>query len=173
MAEFEPAVQNTLIWEGGYSNNPADSGGETYRGISRNTWPNWSGWAFVDAARPFPNFPATLDLMVGLQGDVVDFYRQNYWRYDAINDQAVANKIFDLAVNVGQVHANKIAQGAVGVTQDGVIGPNTIAAINATSSGSLLDSIISAAMTYHQAIINSHPEDAQFLRGWIRRDQAL
>lgn len=173
MAQFEPAVQATLIWEGKYANNPSDSGGETYRGISRMNWPNWNGWNYVDIERSDPHFPQCLDLNLGLQGNVIDFYRQNYWQYDGINSQAVANKIFDLSVNVGKVHADKIVQCAVGATQDGVLGPNTIAAINATSSGSLLPKIVGAAITYHESIVNTHPEDAQFLRGWIRRDQAL
>jgi lysozyme family protein len=176
MAQFEPAVQNTLLWEGGYSNNPADSGGETYRGISRNNWPNWNGWGYVDIERTEPNFPANLDQNLGLQGNVIDFYRQNYWQYDAITSQAVANKIFDLAVNVGQVHAIKIVQGAVEVKQDGILGPNTIAAINnysPTPNGSLLYVISGAAISYHNQIVNIHPQDAVFLAGWIRRDQAI
>lgn len=173
MAQFEAAVENTLIWEGGYSNNPSDSGGETYRGISRVNWPNWNGWNYIDIERSDPHFPQCLDTNLGLQGNVIDFYRQNYWSYDAINSQAVANKIFDISVNVGKSHAGKIVQSAVGVPQDGVIGPNTIAAINATSNGSLLSKIVESAMAYHQTIVNTHPEDAVFLRGWIRRDQAL
>lgn len=176
MAQFEPAVENTLIFEGGYSNNANDSGGETYRGISRVNWPNWNGWGYVDIERGEPNFPKNLDSNLGLQGNVIDFYRQNYWQYDGINSQAIANKIFDLAVNVGKVHADKIVQGAVGVTQDGVLGPDTIAAINAqsspTSSGSLISKIREAAMAYHQVIVQTHPEDAVFLQGWIRRDLA-
>lgn len=32
-----------LIHEGGYSNDPIDLGGETYKGIARNAHPNWQG----------------------------------------------------------------------------------------------------------------------------------
>src|ERR1035437_4603933 len=104
MSLLEPAIQATLLFEGGYSNNPLDSGGETYRGISRKNWPNWNGWGYADIERSDPNFPHCLDRNLGLQGNVIDFYRQNFWSYGAITSQPVANKIFDLAVNVGKVH---------------------------------------------------------------------
>jgi lysozyme family protein len=170
VASFQPAVQNTELWEGGYANSPSDSGGETYRGISRNNWPYWNGWELIDALQGQAGFPSNLDSNQDLQSRVVSFYQQNYWHYDGINDQAVANKIFDLAVNVGQVHAVKITQQSVGVTQDGVYGPNTEAAINATSNGSLLPLIRQNAEQYHEQIAATHPQDAMFLKGWLRRD---
>ena len=50
MAIFNSAFQITMGNEGGYANNPADSGGETYKGIAKNYWPNWEGWTAVDQA---------------------------------------------------------------------------------------------------------------------------
>ena len=162
MADFQPAVQNTELWEGGYSNHVADSGGETYRGISRNNFPNWNGWAIIDVIDH-----STLDQNSQLQALVVAFYHATFWHYDGINDQAVANKIFDLAVNVGQRHAIKIVQLAVSVIADGVYGPATEAAINCTSN--LLPSIKDQATNYYEQIVQAHPEDAIFLAGWLRR----
>jgi lysozyme family protein len=173
MATFEPAIQNTLVWEGGYANNPHDSGGETYRGIARNKWPAWDGWTQVDSYKSQPNFPHNLDSDSNLLASVIQFYRINFWKYNAIEQQNVADKIFDIAVNVGSGHAHKIAQIAAGVTADGVLGPNTINAINAHPNGSLLPLIVIAAENYHRAIVNTHPEDAVFLKGWLRRDDAI
>ena len=170
MADYTLAVQNTELWEGGYANNPADSGGETYRGISRKNWPNWNGWLMVDAAKNSAGFPHSLDSNSALQGAVVSFYKAAFWQYDGINDQAIANKVFDLSVNVGRVHAIKILQSAVNVPQDGAYGSQTQDAVNSTNSGSLLTLIRSAAELYHEQIVQLHPEDAQFLAGWLRRD---
>lgn len=172
MADFAQAVGKTELWEGGYSNNPHDRGGETYRGVSRNNWPNWEGWPIIDAAKSQPNFPASLDTNSQLQGMVVDFYHQKFWRYDGINDQDVAWKVFDLGVNIGVVHAVKILQQAVGVVTDGIYGPNTERATNAHPYGSLVPVIRISAENYHKAIVQSHPEDAMFLNGWLRRDDA-
>lgn len=178
MATFQSAVQNTLLWEGGYSNDPNDSGGETYEGISRRNWPAWAGWASIDSAKSQPNFPHSLNSNSVLQGNVVDFYRQNYWKYDDILSQAVANKIFDLAVNVGQVHAHKIAQHTVNtlspgthLQEDGILGPASIAAINVLD-GAMLVALRQSAVQYHQSIVASNPQDAEYLAGWIRRDES-
>jgi lysozyme family protein len=172
MALYAEAVQNTEQWEGGYSYNPADSGGETYRGISRKNWPNWVGWTLVDSAKLASGFPKSLDSDLPLQGLIVDFFHQNFWKYDGIRDQAVANKIFDLGVNVGIRHAVILFQRAVQVLDDGIYGPTTEAAINATSSGSLITTVRREAVTYHNEIVSTHPQDAEFLAGWIRRDNS-
>ena len=170
MSSYEQAIAKTELWEGGYSNNPSDSGGETYRGISRNNWPNWSGWVVIDEDKSQPFFPATLDGNSSLQAAVVDFYRQNFWNgYGGINNQDVANKIFDLSVNVGTRHAVSIAQIAAGCSVDGKYGPNTQAAINSHLNGSLLPKIEAAAEQYYRAIVASNPQDARFLKDWIRR----
>jgi len=177
VADFQPAVQNTEIWEGGYANSPSDSGGETYRGISRVNFPNWSGWTLIDAAKNAPLFPRSLDANSVLQAAVVSFYQTNFWHYNGINSQAIANKVFDLCVNMGSHHGITITQlalNSLGVTvrPDGVYGPGTEAAINATPPGSLLPSMKLQAEKYYEAIVVSHPEDSKFLADWIRRADA-
>ena len=162
MAQFQDALAVTIRWEGGLSNNPSDSGGETYEGISRNNFPNWAGWPIIDAG----NYEGNQDL----QGAVVQFYHDNFWKYDGINSQDVATKIFDLGVNVGTVHAIKITQGATNIEVDGIYGQQTEDAINSTDSGSLLAAIRSSAEQYHREVVQTHPQDAIFLNGWLRRD---
>ena len=48
MANFEDAYKKLLIKEGGYVHDSDDSGGETYRGISRRYNPTWEGWDIID-----------------------------------------------------------------------------------------------------------------------------
>lgn len=172
MADFSQAVAKTELWEGGYANNPKDSGGETYRGISRRNWPNWKGWSIVDGQKTQPGFPSSLDLNSPLQGLVIEFYRKNFWQYDGLNDQEVAWKVFDLSVNVGKVPAIKILQKAVGTNQDGVYGPNTERLANSHPQGSLAPMIREAARQYHILVAQTHPKDAVFLTDWLRRDEA-
>ena len=172
MASFQIALAKTELWEGSYSNDPNDSGGETYQGISRNNWPKWTGWPSVDLAKSQPNFPANLDTNINLQGAVVSFYRTNFWQYDNLKDQDVAWKVFDLSVNVGKVHAIKILQQAIGTTLDGVYGPNTERLTNLHPQGSLAPLIRTSAEMYHELIVKDHPQDAEYLLGWLRRDQS-
>src|SRR5487761_1221705 len=150
MADFALAISHTLLEEGGYSDR---SDGETYHGIDRVDWPNWAGWPIIDAACIQPDFPQSLDSNSALQALVVGFYLTNFWKYSGINDQDVANKVFDLSVNVGTRHAVSIAQIAAGCSVDGKYGPNTQAAINSHLNGSLLPKIEAAAEQYYRAIV--------------------
>jgi lysozyme family protein len=172
MAEFSQAISKTLLFEGGYSHNLVDTGGETYQGVSRNNWPKWEGWFLIDLAKTQAHFPVNLTTNSQLQGLVIQFYRCNFWQYDRINDQDVANKVFDLSVNVGKKHGVKILQEAAGVETDGKYGPKTEAAVNAHLYGSLTPIIRIAAENYHKEVVATHPEDAIFLMGWLRRDDS-
>ena len=89
MAEFEPAVKLVLAHEGGYVNNPDDPGGETNFGISKRSYPD------VDVAALTPE-------------GAREIYRRDFWRYDAIADQALANCLLDCAVNQGVEAAAKL-----------------------------------------------------------------
>ena len=48
---FKKALEHMLKFEGGYANDPNDSGGETFRGVSRRNWPKWPGWPLIDRAK--------------------------------------------------------------------------------------------------------------------------
>ena len=105
MTEFENAY-NTVIKgsEGGYVNDPIDCGGETYKGIARNSNPRWIGWAVVDAYKMKKDFtPEMLYQDERLQVLVVEFYKEKYWDLfggDNLNPK-VATELFDQAVNFG------------------------------------------------------------------------
>ena len=172
MGNFQEAIAKTELFEGGYANTPNDSGGETYRGISRHNWPNWIGWRTIDKAKVMPCFPGCLDKNTILQGQVITFYLKNYWQYDGLTDQDVAWKTFDLGVNVGRVHSVKILQQAVGTNLDGVYGPNTERLANSHLPGSLGPMIRTSAVKYYEAIVQSNPQDAVFLKGWLARAEA-
>lgn len=178
MAIFQEAISKTLLFEGGYSNDPSDNGGETYRGISRHSFCHWIGWTLIDGHKSDPDFPKCLDLDQQLQGLVVMFYLNTFWHYDDIQDQDIADKIFDLAVNIGQVHAIKILQLALNqvsnaaLTVEGNFGKRTLAAVNASPKGSLLPVVRFKAAEYHTQIAQSHPQDEKFLKGWLARDAA-
>lgn len=102
MSDFQTAYQLTAINEGGYSNDPTDSGGETYAGISRKNFPHWTGWATVDKYKPMKQGQYIEDH--GLKGLVMMFYEVNFWKpikgY-ALESQELANYLYDTAVNMG------------------------------------------------------------------------
>jgi lysozyme family protein len=118
MADFKIAWAITSKIEAGYSNNSKDKGKETWRGITRVNWPKWLGWVNVDWAKQKLGLSNTVDAPrkvikpledllfaeVALSTLVDSFYKTNYWdpiNLDVENSQAIANKVFDIAVNMG------------------------------------------------------------------------
>ena len=94
-------IQGTLANEGGWNKTPGDSGGETYRGISRNNNPRWAGWAVIDRVG---HSNRVLAANPELQASVVQYYHDNHWAAihgDWIASQYLAYKVFDLTVNRG------------------------------------------------------------------------
>jgi hypothetical protein len=85
MADFN------LFWpilhknEGYYSNDPLDSGGETWEGISRKNNPSWSGWPIIDSYKVLSSFPEILKQDIILQSKVIQFYKSSEW--DPIKDR--------------------------------------------------------------------------------------
>lgn len=124
--------------EGGFSNDPADRGGPTNLGISLRAVRG------LDADRKLSAFlRAELDVDDDGDLDIDDvkgwtrataekFYRAEYW--DAVRGDLLPWPLslimFDAAVNQGAGAAIKVLQRVLRVTEDGVIGPATIAAAN-------------------------------------------
>lgn len=116
MATFNDAFKKLTIAEGGYVNDSDDSGGETYRGVSRRYNPTWKGWDIVDNYKKRHrgvSLNNKLNADNELQKLVADLYKTNYWdifELDDVPSQAVAYQMFDTCVNCGQYAAIKIAE---------------------------------------------------------------
>ena len=109
---FDRAFEIVIGAEGGYSNDPKDRGGETKYGISKRAYP------YLD----IPSL--TLD-------DAKRIYRRDYWEFvagDAL-PWPLNCFVFDAAVNQGVSPAIRLLQTALGVEDDGVIGPQTLSAV--------------------------------------------
>ena len=124
MANYDSAILKVLKNEGGYVNDPADKGGETYKGISRKNWGSWGGWINIDGAKKRSNFPKSLYSNVLLNNLVIEFYKKHFWQpvgCDDIKDQDIADMLVDSAVLEGIRPAVKRAQKICGLTQTGVV----------------------------------------------------
>lgn len=105
MADFTIAYKRTNVFEGFYSDDPKDSGGETLYGIARKkgaSFPEF--WAIVDSYKTKPNFPQNMENDVRLKQMKTSWYKRNYWdvlRADELRSQSLANKLYDISVNKG------------------------------------------------------------------------
>jgi lysozyme family protein len=162
---FDQAFSDTMRREGGYKLHKVegDTGGMTYAGIARNHNPQWPGWAYIDRNETPPTQM------------VRDFYFAGYWRpirgdelrYD------IAASIFDFAVNTSApgrpTVAVKLAQIVAGVEADGVIGPKTVAALNAMEPDKFAAAYFVAKVRRYADIVNRNRSQSKFLLGWLNR----
>jgi lysozyme family protein len=172
MATFTLSLQKTLLHEGGYANDPNDTGGETYKGISCNAHPNWQGWTQIDICKHECNFPKNLDQNTKLQQLVEQFYHTNFWQplnATQIENQAIADSIFDFAVNAGIKTSVRTAQEIIGSKADGILGQKTIEKLNTYNPEHFLSAFTIAKIKHYIACIKNRPTNKTYLYGWIIR----
>lgn len=172
MADYIAAFQKTISNEGGYVNDPDDPGGETYSGVARKIHSKWDGWTTIDMLKRASGFPANLDKDSELQEDITNFYRINFWdkiNGDKIDNQFVAESMFDFAVNAGVGTSASLAQMVVGVKSDGVIGKDSIAAINSFDPEYFLSAFTVAKIARYVNIVKKRPVSRKYFYGWVVR----
>ena len=113
---FDKSFETLLGHEGNYSFDPRDPGGETNFGISKRAYP-------------------ALIIKALTQADAKVIYKRDYWNRAQCDKlpPMLAFAVFDAAVNSGIGQAIRWLQRAVGVADDGVIGPLTLIAIQRQS----------------------------------------
>lgn len=161
MADFLPAFEFMLPHEGGYNFVHGDAGGKTKFGISQKAYPN-------------------LDIESLTLDQAKEIYENDYWNnmYSRIESQSVANKVFDMAVNMGHSRAHKIMQIACircdkgPLTVDGYFGEKTLVAVNSSPETNLLMAIRDQAGAFYRELASDKPSNMQFLKGWLARANA-
>lgn len=154
---FAASLTSVLQHEGGYSNDPLDRGGATNRGITQSVYDDWRR-----AHGQEPRSVRGIDI-----NEVEAIYKKRYW--DAVSGDQLPSGldycIFDFAVNSGPARAARFLQRILGVTEDGKIGPQTIAAAKAADVGKVIADVSAARVAFLQTL----PTYQRFGRGWSAR----
>jgi lysozyme family protein len=158
MAVFEIAAEKTLLTEGGYANTQDDLGGETNGGISKKAYPN-------------------LDIRALTRGQILEIYKRDYWDahdLSSINNQAVANQVFDMFLNTRPLSAATCFQLAIhacgaNIVLDGKMGDNTIMTANSVNQDMLLDKFRLARIRFYLGRVDANHTQQPFLTDWVRR----
>jgi len=149
---FDTAFEKLVGFEGDYSNDKDDPGGATRYGITEQV-ARENGYS--GSMRELP-----LDFAKAV-------YKRKYW--DAIQadslPSAVRYAVFDSAVNSGVGQATRWLQRALGVKDDGVIGPKTLKAITEQQSDGLLRRFLGQRLLF----LTTLPNWPTFAKGWARR----
>jgi lysozyme family protein len=167
MADFDKALGYVLENEGGYSADKHDHGGETMFGISTPTLTEYQT-RFRDLIGKRAH-----DLTLP---EAAKVYHQMFWRFDRVENQRIATKLFDVVVNLGTVNGTKLIQRAVNqsgiatrVQVDGLWGKNTLNAVNYVDPDILMEEIRDRLHAFYSGIVDRDHTQAVFLRGWLRR----
>lgn len=149
---FDQAFEKLMGYEGGYSDNPNDPGGETMYGVTKSV------------AVAFGYMGAMKDLPVEIAKQI---YWTRYWskiQGDQLPD-SIRYAVFDAAVNSGAGQAVKWLQRAIGETDDGILGPKTLATANALNPDGILRRMLAQRLIFMTSLANW----PTFSKGWARR----
>lgn len=145
-----------LASEGSYVNHPSDPGGRTNLGVTQAVWENWVGHAVTEKE------------MRALTPEKVEpLYKRKFWDACRCDDlpSGVDYLVFDMAVNAGVGRSAKLLQNVLGVTQDGAIGPITLAAANSKDSVVIIELFSNVRESFYRSL----PTFGVFGNGWLNR----
>jgi lysozyme family protein len=166
MAKFEGFADKVLRLEGGYVNHPLDRGGPTKYGVILSVWQEYGhdkdGDGDIDA-----------DDIKKLSEDDAKFIAKTiFWDYflaDFIVNQSLAEFIVDWGYNSGRKTVAKIVQRVIKVDADGMVGPQTLKAINGADQEILFEALKIERKVFLNSIIKRRPDQIVFYNGWMNR----
>lgn len=152
----------------GFANDPDDAGGATMCGITLATYRAYCR----RKGYPAPTVFSLRNITYERWRDVLKTLFWDRWKADEIKSQAIANILVDWVWTSG-VYGIKIPQRLLGVSQDGIVGPKTIAAVNASNQAELFSQIHEARIRFVEDIVRRRPSQQRFIKGWKRRINAI
>lgn len=158
--EFEKCLPDTLIEEGGYSNDAHDPGGMTMRGVTQREYDRW---------RRALDMPTRWVKQIS-DDEIRTIYHDDYWLPDCPEMPIGLNLcLFDTNVNNGPHEAIVLLQRTLGIADDGFWGPETEHEVKSITPGEvvpLIKRFCSVRGAYYQSLRNFK----FFGRDWMRRD---
>jgi lysozyme family protein len=171
----ERLIDEVIDREGGYSNHPADRGGET-------------NWGITNAVARADGYHGPMRDLPRARAEAI--YRRLYWLAPALDRVAeraplLAAELFDTGVNMGPAVAvcflqralNALNRGASDypdLVLDGRVGPRTLAALDAflAHRGPVGETVLVRAVEALQgerylALAEARPANEAFLYGWL------
>lgn len=157
---FDQAFDRLIGAEGGFTKDRNDPGNWTGGrvGVGRLLGTKYGLAANTYGALDIPNI--TLE-------QAKDIYYEDWWLKAGgdVFDAALLYQMWDFAVNAGMGNAKRVLQRTVGAVDDGIVGPRTIAAVQAMDLNDLLFKY-NANKIRHYTSLSTWPT---FGRGWMNR----
>lgn len=168
MANSSKLIPFILQWEGGFVNDPDDLGGATNKGITIGAFTEYK-------KRKGQKAPTVTDLKNISDAEWRDVFKSLYWdrwKADEIKNQSVANILVDWVWASGS-HGIKRPQRLLGVKADGIVGKQTIAALNAMDAATLFKMVKDDRAKFVDEICKARPKNEKYRKGWMNRINAI
>lgn len=156
MADFNLVIAQTLIREGGatLTHDPSDPGNPSRYGISQRELPS-------------------IDIKMLTESQAKAFYKAEYWQplcADNINDQDVAELLFNTAIDAGVKATLRLIQLTV-QTQQSFDSMNEFAldALNREEPELFLANFTLAKIARYLHLCRTNPANKAFLFGWVNK----
>jgi lysozyme family protein len=154
MADYKISIKRTLKHEDPTLSGKvtSDTGGLTRWGISQKAFPKLN--------------IAKLTLL-----EAMEIYKRYYFnplKLEEVQDQNVADVIFDFGVNAGLHRAIMILQQVLDVKIDSKIGPMTINTLNKKGPAEFISEYTKERISFYISLA-SRQQFAPYIRGWIKR----
>ena len=169
VAKIDSIAKFILSFEGGFVNDPVDRGGATNKGVTIATWRmqgyDKDGDGDIDVD----------DLKLISDADAIEVMRRCFWkrwRADEIKSQNLANILVDWIWCSGTPSIT-ITQAMLGLKADGIVGKNTLAALNRQDPQVFFNRLKARRKQFYERIVEKRPSQVRFLKGWLRRLDAI
>lgn len=162
MADIEKLIPKIKKWEGGYSSHPADTdGGCTMQGITLTTFRRYYG-----------RNKNCNDLKNITEEQWRNILKTGFWdkmKADEIENQSIAELCVQMCWGSGAVTAIRKIQRCLGITDDGIVGPKTLALLNGPDRKEIHRKLWEMRKIWFENIVQNNPKKKCFLKGWLNR----
>ena len=158
--------QEDATMSGVITDDTWDTGGKTRFGVAQHFHPELTPSGFYDSM-------STADALV-VAHRVYTFSYAGPLLLVQMRSQKVANALLSFAINEGvepcvKILQNTLASMKLSVTTDGVMGSQTINALNSVDETLLLKMLAINQRGHYDAICAANPNDRKFYNGWMNR----
>lgn len=167
---FNRCLGVVLEFEGGFDQDPDDHGGDTCRGITQGEY---------DIYRHKHGAGARSVELIS-DDELRDIYENSYWipSKAGVMPDPLALVQFDGAVNAGVKQQNLWLQRALSVTDDGILGPRSLAALAQAISDphgakEICVSILQQRTAFYRGLVAKDHTQGKYIDGWLNRVHSL
>ena len=184
-AKYMRCVNTILAHEGGFVDDPYDTGGATNYGISLRFLRALQGDLKTSPTEKDPlhtgDYDSDGDLDIEdvrhlTKAQAIEIYHKYFWlpyHYETLPEKVRA-KVFDMAVNMGPRQSHKILQRSLracgqDIAEDGILGPRTRGACQKENPDHLTIALRCEAAGFYRSLTAQKPNLNRYLKGWLQR----